>query len=255
MWMSGSTAPARSQSSDGALQETIEAVVKRYLAEHPEAIEQIVREYIVRHPEIVQDAITELMKRRKQTASVAANEKAAAIRSHAAVLFGSARHVELGNPKGDVTLVEFFDYNCGYCKRALNDTLALLAEDSRLRVVLKEYPVLGSASLETAEVAVAIRMQDPAGQKYLAFHREMLARRGAAGRADAVAVAREIGLDMARLERDLVTAEIKATLEENLKLAKALGITGTPTYVIGENVVVGAVGLAALKDKISNARK
>jgi protein-disulfide isomerase len=192
------------------------------------------------------------MKRRKQAASADAS---AAVKTHASALFGSRHQVNLGNPASDTTVVEFFDYNCGYCKRSLADTLALLDEVPPLKLVLKEFPVLGPGSREAAEVAVAVRMQDPSGEHYLKFHREMLSGRGAANRQRALAVARDLGLDMARLEHDMASGEVRATLEESAKLAKALGINGTPSYVVGESVVVGAVGLAGLRQKIAAARK
>jgi protein-disulfide isomerase len=121
-------------------------------------------------------------------------------------------------------------------------------------VVLKEFPVLGPGSVEAAQVAVAVRMQDKTGQKYLEFHQKLLGGRGPADRAHALAVAKEIGLDMTRLEKDMASDEAKATFDENIKLAEALGMNGTPSYVIGSEVVVGAAGLDALKEKVNTAR-
>ena len=115
----------------------------------------------------------------------------------------------LGNPKGDVTLVEFFDYNCGYCKRALTDMIDLMKNDPKLKVVLKEFPVLGQGSVEAAKVAVAVRMQDKTGKKYLDFHQKLLGGRGQADKARALAVAKEVGIDMARLEKDMASDEVK----------------------------------------------
>jgi protein-disulfide isomerase len=126
--------------------------------------------------------------------------------------------------------------------------------DPKLKVVLKEFPVLGQASVEAARVAVAVRMQDKTGKKYLEFHQKLLATRGQVDKARALAVAKEIGLDTARIERDLSGSEVRLSLEESFKLAQSLGLNGTPSYVIGNNVVVGAVGLEALKEKVSTAR-
>jgi protein-disulfide isomerase len=211
----------------------------------------IIRNYLIAHPEVLQEAIAELEKRQ----AVAEAEKAkAAVKSNAQALFDSSRQVVVGNPQGDVTLVEFFDYNCGYCKRALTDLMDLMKDDAKLRVVLKEFPVLGPGSVEAAQVAVAARMQDKTGKKYLDFHQRLLTGRGQADKARAMAAAKEAGFDMARLERDLASPEIKATLDESLKLAEQLGLNGTPSYVVGNDVVIGAVGLAALKDKVKQAR-
>ncbi len=151
--------------------------------------------------------------------------------------------------------VEFFDYNCGYRKRAMTDMMDLMGKDPKLKVVLKEFPVLGQGSIEAAQVAVAVRMQDKTGKKYLDFHQKLLSGRGQADRATAMAAAKEAGLDMARLERDLKSEEVAKSLQESMKLAEALGLNGTPSYVIGNDVVIGAVGLAALSQKIDAARK
>jgi protein-disulfide isomerase len=214
-------------------------------------IEKIIREYLLKNPEVLQEAIAEL---EKKNAAAEAEKHQAAVKDNADTLFNSPRHVVIGNPNGDVAFVEFFDYNCGYCKRAMADMLALLKDDAKLKVVLKEFPVLGPGSVDAARVAVAVRMQDKTGKKYLQFHQKLLGVRGQADKARALAVAKEVGLDMARLERDLTSDEVRASLEESFKLAEKLGLNGTPSYVIGNKVVIGAVGLDALKEKINNAR-
>jgi protein-disulfide isomerase len=214
-------------------------------------IEKIVREYLLSHPEVLQDAMAELEKR--QTAEDA-QKHLAAIKDNATAIFSSPRQVNLGNLQGDVTMVEFFDYNCAFCKRAMSDMLDLMKNDPKLKVVLKEFPVLGEGSLQAAQVAVAVRMQDKTGKKYLDFHTKLLGGRGPADKARALAVAKEVGLDMARIDKDLLGDEVKQTLEENLKLAEGLGLNGTPSYVFPAEVVVGAVGLPALKGKVNTAR-
>jgi protein-disulfide isomerase len=214
-------------------------------------VERIVREYLIAHPEVIQEAMAELEKR--QSAADAEKHKAA-VKQYSQALFTSPRQVVLGNPDGNVTFVEFFDYNCGYCKRAMDDMLTLLKDDPKLKVVLKEFPVLGPGSVEAAQVAVAVRMQDKTGKKYLEFHQKLLGSRGQADKARALAVAKDIGLDMGRLDKDLASPEIKATLQESFKLAEALGLNGTPSYVIGDDVVIGAVGLGALKEKVNTSR-
>jgi protein-disulfide isomerase len=199
--------------------------------------------------------------RRAQTAVVAPpvlpappDPVATAVKNNSETLFNSPRQVVLGNPAGDVTMVEFFDYNCGYCRRALEDMLTLIKTDPRLRIVLKEFPVLGQGSVEAAQAATAVRLQDKTGSKYLDFHRKLLTMRGEVGRARALAAARSVGLDIARLERDMAGEEARASLEESLKLAEALGLNGTPSYVIGNKTVIGAVGLTALREKVNSAR-
>jgi len=214
-------------------------------------IETIVRNYLLAHPEVLEEAMAELSKRQ---AAADAVKHEASIATNADTIFNSPRGVMIGNKDGDVTFVEFFDYNCGYCKRAMSDMLDLMKADSKLKVVLKEFPVLGQGSVEAAQVAVAVRMQDTTGKKYLDFHQKLLGGRGQADKARALAVAKDLGLDMAKLEKDMTSPEAKATIEENFKLAEAMGMNGTPSYVIGKQIVVGAVGLDGLKEKISEAR-
>jgi len=213
--------------------------------------EKIIRNYLINNPEVLQEAIAELEKRQ---AKAEAEKHKVAVKDNADALFNSPRHVVVGNPKGDVTFVEFFDYNCGYCKRALEDMNALMKADPKLRVVLKEFPVLGPASMDAARVGVAVRMQDKTGKKYLEFHQKLLTGRGQVDKARALAAAKEVGMDVARIERDLGSDEVRASIEESFKLAEKLGLNGTPSYVIGGDVVVGAVGLATLREKINGAR-
>ena len=214
-------------------------------------IEKIVREYLIQHPEVLQDAMSALEK--KQAADEALKNKAA-IKDNAEAIFSSPRQVVTGNPQGDVTFVEFFDYNCGYCKRAMADMFDMIKHDPKLKVVLKEFPVLGPGSVEAARVAVAVRMQDKTGKKYVDFHQKLFTARGQADKAKALAAAKDAGMDMARLERDMASDEVKQTLAENLDLAEKLGLNGTPSYVIGSNVIVGAVGLDKLKESVNTAR-
>jgi protein-disulfide isomerase len=214
-------------------------------------IETIVRNYLIAHPEVLEEAMAELNKRQ---AAAEAEKHEASVAQNSDTIFNSPRGVVLGNKDGDVTFVEFFDYNCGYCKRAMADMLDLLKSDTKLKVVLKEFPVLGQGSVEAAQVAIAVRMQDPSGKKYLDFHQKLLGGRGPADKARAIAAAKDAGLDVGRIEKDLASPEVRATIEENFKLAEAMGMNGTPSYVIGKQIVVGAVGLDGLKEKIGVAR-
>jgi len=214
-------------------------------------IENIIKNYLLSHPEVLEDAMAELNKRQ---AAAESEKHEASVTENSNAIFNSPRGVLLGNKDGDVTFVEFFDYNCGYCKRAMTDMLDLMKSDSKLKVVLKEFPVLGEGSVEAAQVAVAVRMQDSGGRKYLDFHQKLLGGRGPADKARALAAAKDAGLDVGRIEKDLASPEVKATIEENFKLAEAMGMNGTPSYVIGKQIVVGAIGLEGLKEKIGLAR-
>jgi len=228
------------------------AVADSFSADQREEIGKIIKDYLLTHPDVMQDVMAELEKR--QQAAEAEKHRAAVVENKA-TLFSSPHQVVLGNPQGNVTMVEFFDYNCGFCKRAMSDMLDLIKTDSNLKFVLKEFPVLGEGSVEAARVAVAARMQDASGKKYIEFHQKLLGGRGGADKTRALAVAKEVGFDMPRLERDMGSDEVKKTIEENMKLAEALGVSGTPSYVVGEEVVIGAVGLDALREKIGAERK
>jgi protein-disulfide isomerase len=251
--------PASCQAQD--VRGEIENVVRDYLAAHPEEVVDVIKTYLVRHPEALGQILAEVLKRKpaagtapsSATAKPAA-ETSAAVTANAELLFSSQHQVVLGDPHGDVTLVEFFDYNCGYCKRALSDTLALLQDDLHVKIVLKEFPILGPDSADVARVAVALRMQDPDGQKYLAFHRELLGSPGLIGKTKALDAAKDQNVDMPRLERDIASDEVATTLAEDMKLASAVGVTGTPSYVVGEKVMIGAVGIGGLRAQIATTR-
>ncbi len=215
-------------------------------------VEMIVKEYLLAHPEVLQEAMAALEKRQQEADAVKARTS---ITQNKATLFNSDHQVVLGNPQGSVVMVEFFDYNCGYCKHALPDMLSLIKANPDLKFVLKEFPVLGEGSVQAAHVAVAARMQDPSGKKYLEFHQKLLGGRAPADKARALAVAKEVGFDMARIEKDIGSEEVKTTIAEDLKLADALGVNGTPSYVVGDELVVGAVGFDQLKEKLSALRK
>ena len=239
----------------------VEKIIKDYLDDHPEAIERIVKDYSARNPDALAAALAELIKRRSANSPSASRKEApdtqkiaAAIQENAGQLQESSHQLTIGNPQGDVTVVEFFDYNCGYCKRALGDTLALLQDDAKLRIVLKELPILSQGSVEAAKVSIAARIQDPTGKKAFELHRRLLSSSGPVDKAVAMAVAKDVGLDLEQIERDLSSEEVRSTLEETSSLARQVGIRGTPGYVVGNALVAGAIGAARLKDKIALVR-
>ena len=146
-------------------------------------IQKIIKEYLLANPDVLEEVSAELNKRQ---AVAEAAKQASAVKKHSEALFNSPRGVIVGKRDGDVNFVEFFDYNCGFCKRAMTDMMELMKEDPKLRVVLKEFPVLGQSSVEAAQVAVAVRMQDPSGKKYLDFHQKLLNSRGQIDKAKAM---------------------------------------------------------------------
>jgi protein-disulfide isomerase len=226
---------------------TLPVSAGEFSASQSREIGDIVRDYLVKNPEVLRDAMVEL-DRREKAEQAAAREK---ILNDNGALFASAHQAVVGNPNGKVTLVEFFDYNCGYCKKSLDDLAKLVKEDPDLRVVLKDFPVLGPGSVEAAQVASALRHQF-SGEKFWAFHQKLLLTRGQVGKVQALAVAKEMGADMGKLDRDMANPEVKAGIQETMRIADSLNLTGTPSWVVGREVVIGAVGYDELKGKIGD---
>ena len=212
----------------------------------------VIRDYLLQNPEVLQDAMVEL-ERRQKAQDEAKREQA--VDGKAAELFNAPGDVVLGNPKGKVTLVEFFDYNCGYCKRSLDDVAKLLKTEPDLRLVLKDFPVLGPGSVEAAYIAGAARNQFK-GDQFWQFHQRLLGgQHGPVGKAQALAVAKDMGANMDQLAKDAQNPELKANLQNTMQLADALSLTGTPSFVVGQDVVVGAVGYDELKSRVDSVLK
>jgi protein-disulfide isomerase len=230
----------------------VTAPAQSFSPDQRQQIETIIKNYLISHPEVMQDILAAVDKHQKDAEAA---KTAATIKADQTALFNSPHQVVLGNPHGSVTAVEFFDYNCAFCKHALPDMMKLLQTNPDLRFVLKEFPVLGPGSVDAAHVAVAARMQDPTGAKYIEFHQKLLGGRGAADLTRALAVAKEVGFDMARIQKDMNSPEVKTTIDEDMKLADDIGVDGTPSYVIGDQVVVGAVGFDDLKQKLATLKK
>lgn len=214
-------------------------------------VEKIVREYILKNPEIIGDALTEL-ERRAQTAETLA--KSEAISAETDALQRSNDDVILGNPDGDVTLVEFFDFNCGYCKRAAPDVKALVAEDSKLRIVLKDFPILGPGSVEATKVALAVKRVE-GNTAARDFHVRLMDMQGQINAARALALAEEMGLDRKRISEEMATSAIEAIISSNLALAQRLGLKGTPSFIAGSQIMEGAVGKEPLANAIEALRQ
>jgi len=211
-----------------------------------------IKDYLVGHPEVLREAIDALDKHEKADAEA---NRSKLVAQYAPQIFSSKFQADVGNAKGSTTLVEFFDYNCHFCKGALPDLARLMKDDPNLRVVLKDFPVLGPGSMEAARVASAVRNQ-LSGDRFWEFHNKLLGQsHGPVGKKEALAVAKEMGLDMDKLEKDMASKEIEAGLKETMAMADDLQINGTPTFVMGDSVVVGAVGYDELKAKLEAVRK
>ena len=222
-----------------------------FTPEQRTAIEGIIKDYLIKNPEVLQEAIGELEKRQAEAQKKA---QAAALNQIRDEVVSGKNGAVVGNAQGDVTLVEFFDYNCGYCKRALTDLRALMKADPKLRIVLRDLPVLGPDSVEAAKIAIAAKSQ-LSGDKAFEYHARLLEGRGRVGGEQALALAKSMGLDMARLQRDVGGADVQATIAGNTTIAERLGMTGTPAYVVGQEVISGAVGAEPLRQAIEAARK
>ena len=212
-----------------------------------EATREIIRDYLLERPEVLEEAMTALRARRQEEKQARTR---AAIADNRADLLSHDLSPVSGNPDGDVTLVEFFDYACGYCKRSLSVMMNLLNSDPQLRVVWKELPVLGPVSRTAARASMAAARQGG----YLAFHEALMGIRDGLSEESLLAAAERVGLDVDRLQRDMSDPAIEAYLEETNQLARNLGIEGTPAFVIGDTLVPGAVGEARLKQLIAQAR-
>jgi len=217
-------------------------------ADQRQAIEQVVREYLLKHPEVIVEAIEELQKRER-----AAEERKGqqGLAQNKDKLFNDPASPIAGNPKGDVTLVEFFDYQCGYCKTVLADVHKLIKEDGKLKFVFKEFPILGPASVMASKAALASRAQG----KYEAYHNALMGHRGQLDEATILKLASSVGLDTDKLRKDMESPEVQQALGANLALAEQLGIRGTPGFVVGDRIVPGAIKLDDMKKLVAEARK
>ncbi|TNM65145.1 DsbA family protein [Aliirhizobium smilacinae] len=208
-----------------------------------------IREYLIQNPEVMIEVQTALEAKQQAQRS---DQSTKAVATYKDEIFSSPTDVVLGNPKGDVTVVEFFDYNCGYCKRAMTDMDDIIAKDKNVRFVLKEFPILGPDSLAAHKVANAVRLVAP--DKYSEFHKELLGGQEHATEATAISVAAELGVDEAAIRKSMSEKPNDDIVRNAYQLANAIGITGTPTYVVGDEAVFGAVGLDEIEQKVNNVR-
>lgn len=207
----------------------------------------LVLDTIRQNPEIVMEAIEALQARE---AEAQASQAQAVLSSNRAVLERDPNAAVLGNPDGDVTIVEFFDYNCGYCRRVFGDVKALIAADSNVRVVMREWPILGEASVFAARASLASRKQG----KYEEFHVALMENEGRASEATVFQIAEDLGMDTEQLRADMDGPEIAAHFQTSQQLTQALGLNGTPAFVFGDQLVPGAIELDQMKELVAQAR-
>jgi protein-disulfide isomerase len=224
------------------------AIAAEFAPEQRRAIESIVHDYLMQHPDLLIETLQSAEAKAKSDAGEAAKRALSTRRSE---IFDDPQTPIGGNPRGDVTLVEFFDYRCPYCKQVQPSLEKLVGKDGNLRIAYKEFPILGPVSVTAARAALAARGQG----KYVAFHDAMMAASGTITEDTVYNVAGSVGLDVARLKRDMASPEISTMLKANLALANALDVSGTPTFVIGDQLVPSAIDLASLEKLVAQARK
>jgi protein-disulfide isomerase len=241
----------------------IEAIVAEALSRQPAApaqptapgkidaatIDPLIEDYLLGNPKILQRvsaALSTQLKAEQQAAT------SAALAELKPAIYDEPGHIVLGNPDGDVTLVEMFDYNCAFCRAALPDLAALLDEDPNLRVILKEFPILSQGSADAARIAVLVNQSQPAD--YWKFHQQLFTSRGQVTKETALKAAADLGLNPIKLELRMNEPAVSAVLDRSFDIANRLKVDGTPTYIIGNEVIPGAVGLDELRTRIANMR-
>ncbi len=212
-----------------------------------EAMGGVIKEYLMENPKVIFDAIEAYRNEQEEQAQKQAEEK---IGDNIAALT-DADAPSVGNPNGDVTVVEFFDYNCGYCKRALPDIQAAIKGDDNLRVVFKEMPILGPTSKTAAEWALAAHKQG----KYFEYHIALMEHKGPKEEAQLAKLAKDSGLDVEQMKKDLDSGEIEKELNQVMEVAREIGVSGTPAFIVGKTFIPGYVGEDGLKQAIADERK
>jgi len=235
-WQTGAFEPATLTTSDDA---EVAARAAGFDKQQTEAVETIIREYLLDHPEVIRDAVQVL--RQREVA-----KRIDAVRSQIETPFAQGF---IGNPNGDVTLVEFTDFACGYCRKSVEDVKKLVAADPNVKVVFRELPILSEESGTAAAWAMAAARQG----KYAAFHDAMFA----AGRptdATIETAAKKAGLDLAKAKAFVDSDEAQSEINNNIAMAQQLEFSGTPSWVVGNQILSGAVGYDALKEAVAKTR-
>lgn len=211
-------------------------------------VRDVIKSYLVENPQVIAEALEALQARRRVAERTRVEQALVARRDE---LIASPDDPAIGPDNASVTLVEFFDYQCPYCKRMTGPLESLIEQEKNLRIVFKEFPILGEPSVLAAHAALAADRQG----KYLEFHMAMMKRRGKPSQESIEAVAKAVGLDLEQLRTDMQRKEIRDKVQANNDLARTLGVTGTPAFIIGDEIVPGAVTISRLRSLIDKARK
>ena len=210
-------------------------------------VEKIVRNYLLKNPEVIAESLAALEQKREAAQAAAAQT---ALARHQAQLYSDPEAPVGGNPQGDVTIVEFFDYRCGFCRKVHPAVESVLQKDAKVRIIFKEFPILGPPSVLAARAALASRAQG----KYHPFHKALMSGGGSFSEAEILQTAASVGLDPDRLKKDMAAPEIEKVIEKNHALAQALNIRGTPAFVVGNRLVPGAMEEADLSALVRETR-
>jgi len=214
------------------------------------AIEALIHDYLMAHPEVLLRSVSEYRQRQEMSEQGLVKQKLANL---SGLLKTSAGSPVIGNPNGDVTIVEFFDYRCSYCKKVFPTIQALLKDDSNIRYVFKEFPILGPVSEIATRASLAAWSIDPT--KYMAFHAALMTSRGQLDESRIFKFAEKAGYDPDQVRKGMKNKAVGTEIATNIKLASELGINGTPAFIVGDHIVPGAVDLATLKQLVQAARK
>ena len=209
-------------------------------------VKDLVREYILENPEIIAEAITLLQARQETQRQERQQQTLASLKDR---LANPPEGTVIGNPDGSVTVVEFFDYNCGYCKSMFSTVLNTISENDDIRLALIEFPILGPTSITASKAALASREQGLYGP----FHQALMNHRGSLNESTIMSLARGVGLNVTKLQEDMKDPEIEKIIEQNREIAQQLEISGTQAFVIGSSLVPGAVSEEQFKQLIAEA--
>lgn len=222
---------------------------QKFNAEQKQEVETIVKQYLLENPEVIVDAIREL---RRRDENAATESRKNALGSMHDQLKNDASDPVIGNPNGDVTVVEFFDYRCGYCKKVFPDVMKLLKDDGNIKYILKEWPILGDDSIYASRAALAVWFNQR--EKYTAFHTAMMGNKGGLSNERVVEHAKNSGVNVDKMLLELSDKRIDQTIENNNQLASKLGITGTPAFIFGSNLLPGAIDFDTMKQLVVELR-
>ena len=237
LFISGSLLPAFAQETQ---------ISQTFSEQQKQEIQEIIKDYLIKNPAVLieaNEAVQEERERRQQIQRVETEKNIAA----------NPFNILVGNPAGDVTIIEFFDYNCGYCRKTLADIQTVAKSDPNVKFLIHDYPVLGSRSIDASRVSLAVRLQAD-DKKMFEFHTKLMESKSAIDADSAKEAAKAVGIDMQKLEADMNGDVITAALEKSQQMGRQIGLQGTPAFLIAGEIIPGAVGPDTLKEFIKNVR-